>query len=87
MTRPIEPHETDKDLSYDFPKDGMNNEPRNGGKKNAKETSSSRQQASVFGIDFGSVPELPPAIMEPPQVRMYASKHDLNDVIIYESIR
>ncbi|KAL7542362.1 hypothetical protein ACHAXR_012097 [Thalassiosira sp. AJA248-18] len=66
MTRPIEPYETDKHVHYDFPSNGMDSKRCGGGKKIAVDASSAILQTSVFGKDFGNIPALPPAIMEPP---------------------
>jgi hypothetical protein len=79
MVRPIEPFaKTNKEYHYKFPNNRMENKLSNGGKKKAKNTLSFSHQASLFGKDFGSAPELPPAIMDAPKVRNDAHAHSVS---------
>lgn len=63
MTRPVEPPK--EEYRYEFPQIANEQKP----KKITKDKALSSNE-SVFAKDFGNAPELPPAIMEPPQVRM-----------------
>ena len=65
MTRPVEPPK--EDYHYGFPKE-VKNKHHIAGKK-AKNVPPTSSQAGSFGNFFGSAPKLPPAIMEPPEVK------------------
>ncbi|KAL7542097.1 hypothetical protein ACHAWF_010727, partial [Thalassiosira exigua] len=67
MTRPIEPYETEgDDVRYEFPKGSVASK-RSGRGQSVEKDAPSSNEASVFGLDFGPAPELPPAITEPPK--------------------
>ena len=70
MTRPIEPYENDDtDVHYEFPKDAVKKKKEQSSheKESGQESMSEMHKANLFkGL---SVPQLPPAITEPPSVR------------------